>query len=132
MKKMVQKTFSSQLIYLQRPLVFATFGMPESQLQKKLQHISQQYPISYHATPKTNWLTLYPKKEDRNDVITQIHSLLKDNIYGSLDSIKKQSLVEVLAPLLKKRSEMIATAESCTAGKISSWLTSLSGSSQFY
>ena len=132
MKKMVQKTFSSRLIYPQRPLVFATFGIPESQLQKKLQPVSQEYPISYHATPKANWLTLYPQKEDRNDVITQIKSLLKDNIYGSLDSTKKQSLVEVLAPLLKDRGEMVATAESCTAGKLSSWLTSLSGSSQYY
>lgn len=132
MKEMVQQTFSSRLIYPQKPLVFSTFGIPESQLQKKLQPISQQYSISYHATLKANWLTLYPKKEDRTRLIIEINSLLKDYIYGSLDSTKKLSLVDVLASLLKDRGEMIATAESCTAGKLSAWLTSLSGSSKYY
>ena len=64
--------------------------------------------------------------------MTEINSLLKDYIYGSLDSTKKLSLVDVLASLLKDRGEMIATAESCTAGKLSVWLTSLSGSSKYY
>ena len=87
MKKMVQQTFSSRLTYPQEPLVFSTFGIPESQLVKKLQPISQQYSISYHATPKANWLTSIPK-EDRTRLIIEINSLLKDYIYGSLDSTK--------------------------------------------
>jgi nicotinamide-nucleotide amidase len=133
LKKMIQTCFFNLLEYDQKPLIFATFGLPESQIQLKLTSISKDIPISYHATPKANWITLYPKEEERKEIQEHIYDLLKEYIYdvGSSHS-KKCSLVEVLAPLLLKRGEMVATAESCTAGKLSAWLTSLSGSSRYY
>ena len=43
-----------------------------------------------------------------------------------------ESLEEAVAALLKERGQTLATAESCTGGKIASRITALSGASQYF
>lgn len=111
------------------PLVFGTFGIAESHILHKLRDINLP-EHAFHATRRGNWLTVYPKTIERE----QLQTLITDRIGEFVFDIgsKKRSLVEVVAEHLWTRKEMIATAESCTAGKLSSWFTSISGSSGYY
>ena len=117
------------LVQQAEPLVFATFGIAESHILYKLRDIDLP-EHAFHATRRGNWLTLYPTATQR----TQLQTLISERIGEYVFDIgsKKRSLVEVVAEQLWTREEMIATAESCTAGKLSSWFTSISGSSRYY
>ena len=111
------------------PLVFGMAGISESRIMDKLSDIS--LPLhAFHATRRGNWLTLYPDDVERETLQTAIATRLSAFIFDTND--RKRSLVEVVAEELWARDEMIATAESCTAGKLSSWFTSISGSSSYY
>ena len=133
MKMMIEDHFSQKRVFVHKPLICATFGLPESQLQQRLQPISDTYKIhiSYHATAKANWITLFPHHDIKDDIQKQISVLLADCLYD-ISQNKKNTLVDVVANLLLEKGEMVATAESCTAGKLSAWLTSRSGSSQYF
>ena len=110
------------------PLVFGMAGISESRIMDKLSDIS--LPLhAFHATRRGNWLTLYPDDVERETLQTAIATRLSAFIFDTND--RKRSLVEVVAEELWARDEMIATAESCTAGKLSSWFTSISGSSSY-
>ena len=117
------------LIPQAEPLVFGTFGIAESHILYKLRDIDLP-KHAFHATRRGNWLTLYPEGNNH----TQLRRLITDRIGEYIFDIssKKRSLIEVVAEQLWTREEMVATAESCTAGKLSSWFTSISGSSSYY
>ena len=117
------------LIQRAQPLVFATFGIAESHIMYKLRDIDLP-KHAFHATRRGNWLTFYPATSQR----IQLQSLVSARIGEYVFDIgtKKRSLIEVVAEHLWTRKEMIATAESCTAGKLSSWFTSISGASSYY
>ncbi len=111
------------------PLVFATFGISESHIVHLLKDMD--LPLhSFHATRRGNWLSLYPPESERASLQTIISERLADYLFDV--GTQKRSLIEVVAEHLWERGEMIATAESCTAGKLSSWFTSISGSSGYY
>lgn len=117
------------LIQQFEPLVFATFGIAESHMMHKLRDIELP-KHAFHATRRGNWLTLYSPSDQRTNLITQISERIGEYLFDI--GTKKRSLIEVVAEELWARNEMIATAESCTAGKLSSWFTSISGSSGYY
>ena len=111
------------------PLVFGMVGISESRIVERLSNISLP-PHAFHATRRGNWLTLYPDVTERETLQNTITAQLSEFIFDLHD--RKRSIVEVVAEELWARDEMIATAESCTAGKLSSWFTSISGSSAYY
>src|SRR5665811_2512318 len=54
---------------------------------------------------------------------------IRDSIYGIED---EETLEEVVAKLLTERKMTLATAESCTGGRIAQQLTALSGASAYF
>lgn len=62
-----------------------------------------------------------------NDCETQILKLIGDYFYGR----DEQEIEEILSELLRKNSLTVSTAESCTGGLISKYLTDVSGSSSY-
>jgi nicotinamide-nucleotide amidase len=58
----------------------------------------------------------------------QLRALLGENLYGRDDD----TMESVVGALLKKRSESLAAAESCTGGLFSSRITDISGSSSYF
>lgn len=117
------------LVQQTEPLVFATFGIAESHILYKLRDIDLP-EHAFHATRRGNWFTLYPKTIEREQLQTSITERIGEYLFDI--GTKKRSLIEVIAEYLWARKEMISTAESCTAGKLSSWFTSISGSSGYY
>ncbi len=111
------------------PLVFATFGISESHIVHRLKGIDLPRH-SFHATRRGNWLSIYPPESERASLQASIAERLAEYLFDI--GTQKRSLIEVVAEHLWNRNEMIATAESCTAGKLSSWFTSISGSSGYY
>lgn len=117
------------LTHLSSPIIFATFGIAESHIIHKLRDINLP-PHAFHATRRGNWLTMYPPAETREQLITEVSNHIGEYLFDI--GTTKRSLIDVVAEELWSRNEMIATAESCTAGKLSSWFTSISGSSGYY
>ncbi len=111
------------------PLVIGTFGISESHIMHLLSDLTLP-PHAFHATRRANWLSFYPQDNEREGLQESITARLNEFIFDIYH--RKRSLVEVVAEHLWERKEMIATAESCTAGKLSSWFTSISGSSGYY
>jgi nicotinamide-nucleotide amidase len=116
-----------------------TTGIPESQLYEKLGDIDalignnsklaflpNQFgvKIKISATGKT-------QDEAHNAVIEieqKIRTLVGRYIYG----INQELLEEIVAKLLRERGLTLSVAESCTGGLISSRLTNVNGSSNFF
>ncbi len=127
MMDMIPKTLI--LEYEDKPLVFATFGSSESTLMDKLDGLELPN-IAFHATRRGHWLTLFPPTSKRLEAIEQVSTRLSSTLFDISET--KNSLIEVVAKQLTARKENIATAESCTAGKLSSWFTSIPGSTAYY
>ena len=127
MKAMVSQTF--QLEYPNTPPVFGTFGASESRILHLLEGLDLP-PLAFHATRQAHWLTMFPDEPTRTTWQTTISYRLTQILFDCGD--RKSSLLDVVAKHLWERQEMVATAESCTAGKLSSWFTSIPGSSGYY
>lgn len=127
MMAMVTQCFQRE--YPNPPLVFGTFGASESRILHLLEGLDLP-PIAFHATRRAHWLTLFPDPSTRDTLQHSISSRLSEILFDHGD--RKSSLLDVVANHLWNRREMVATAESCTAGKLSAWFTSVPGSSGYY
>ena len=67
-------------------------------------------------------------RQDLASLQSRICEEMGDRVY----STRSQDLPTVVGRLLAEQGLMLATAESCTAGSISRWLTDVNGSSSFF
>ena len=116
-----------------------TYGIPESLLAERLASWEEKLPphikLAYLPNPQTGvrlrFSVYEPDSETENEVARQIEklqTLLANAIYGE----GTDTLEIVLSRLLKEKNATLATAESCTGGKIASMITSVSGSSAYF
>ena len=116
-----------------------TQGLPESMLAMKIKQWEDGLPhsikLAYLPRPGIVRLRLTAygdnKKELEIEINKHIDGLLKiipDYIFGYNDI----SLEETVAKILKEQKKTVSTAESCTAGAVSSLLASIPGSSAYY
>ena len=111
-------------------------GIPESTLAILIEDWENALPDSMHLAylPKDGTIRLrlstYGKaSETEMDVqIATLTPLIADYLIATED----QSLEVVLGNLLKERQQTIATAESCTGGRLAAALNAQSGSSAYY
>ena len=117
-----------------------TYGMAESSLSELIEPWELALPkdikLAYLPDPITGIklrLSIYGC--NRNEAETRINkeietltSYIADNIYGE----GEDSLQSVIGEALNNSNSTLAIAESCTGGKISSLITSVSGASQYY
>ena len=106
------------------PQSIGCFGAGESTLSMLLEKIPQ--PISYCATRTGIRVTFHTAL--RNTDITKIRNVLSPYLYAWGHS----DMARAVGELLTMREETVSTAESCTAGSISSWITSVSGASRYF
>ena len=71
--------------------------------------------------------TIVEKEVD--DQIKQLYSLIADIIVGESNN---ESLVDQVSRLFKEQNKTLATAESCTGGKIANLITEIPGASAFF
>ncbi len=115
-----------------------TTGIPESYLYDKIKSIEgmienenlaflpSQFGVKIRITVKEE--TEEKADEKIFEVEQQIRAKVGRNIYGK----DNEKLEEVVGKLLKDRGLTVATAESCTGGLISSRITNVPGSSDYY
>lgn len=123
---------------LHRTLV--TYGLGESAIAQKIEDWENKLPphikLAYLPSLGKVRLRLTAKGEDKQkleDEVTaqsqKLYPLIGEIIYGVED---EETLEQVVAKLLTDKGMTLATAESCTGGKIAQQLTSLPGASAYF
>lgn len=106
------------------PLSVGCFGAGESTLMKLLHNIPQ--PIHYCATRKGIRVTFHTALRDSEK------KHIKKSLSPYLYAWGHSDMALSIGTLLKQREETLSTAESCTSGAISSWITSIAGASSYF
>jgi len=116
-----------------------TFGTFEAHLSEILEDFERELPddisIAYLPTSGIIKLRLTGRGEDENKIeamlseqIDKLYGIIPEYIYG-LDGI---TLEEAVGNILREKKLSLATAESCTGGHLSSMITSIPGSSDYF
>lgn len=117
-----------------------TYGVGESLLAERIENWEDNLPeiikLAYLPSPGRVRLRLSARGKDeailQNELKSQIEKLqplISDCLVGFEED---ESIEVVLGRLLTEKKLTIATAESCTGGKIASKITSVSGSSAYF
>ena len=117
-----------------------TYGVGESLLAEKIEDWENNLPnfikLAYLPNPGRVRLRLSARGKNKmileeaiNDNIASLSEILGDIIAGYDDT---ETLEFVLGKLLTERGKTLATAESCTGGKIAQVITSIPGSSKYF
>ena len=117
-----------------------TYGIAESALAEKIADWEDNLPADMHLAYLPNALTgvrlrlsIYGgMREDQEARIENelkgLHAILGDIIYSDKDDTLESAIGEIL----KAAGKTLSTAESCTGGMISSLITSVPGSSEYF
>ena len=112
------------------------YGIAESTLALKIEEWENALPQSMHLAylPKDGIIRLRLSSygEATEEEIEQQIANLKPLIAGNLIATEDLPLETILGNLLKARHQTIATAESCTGGRLAAALNAQSGSSAYY
>lgn len=117
-----------------------TYGLGESAIAEKIEDWESNLPsfikLAYLPNLGKVRLRLTAKGPDRKvlvdavaEELNKLPSLIGDFIYGLED---EETLEELVAKLFVAKKMTLATAESCTGGKIAQKITALSGASVYY
>jgi nicotinamide-nucleotide amidase len=117
-----------------------TYGMGESVIANRIEHFENALPdfikLAYLPNLGRVRLRLSAKDFDKDIVIAEMEHqiqkllpLIKDVFVGYED---ENELEELIGKQLTSKRKTLATAESCTGGKIAEQLTSFSGASSFF
>lgn len=117
-----------------------TYGMGESMLAEKISDWEDNLPefikLAYLPSPGRVRLRLSARGTDKQilektieEKVTALVKIIGDIIVGFDDS---ETIEVMLGKLLTQKGKTVATAESCTGGKIAQVLTSIPGSSKYF
>ncbi|WP_446008088.1 CinA family nicotinamide mononucleotide deamidase-related protein [Candidatus Electrothrix sp.] len=121
----------------QQMRLYKTVGLPEHEINQRLMPLEQEkkvtvgyYPVDFEVHVS---LIASGSSAEEVDVLfidaeQRIREALGDHIYGT----DRETLAEVVGNLLREKRLMLSTAESCTGGLISSQLTMVPGSSEWF
>ncbi|MEO0085929.1 MAG: CinA family nicotinamide mononucleotide deamidase-related protein [candidate division WOR-3 bacterium] len=113
-------------------LVLRTSGIPESVIAERVEPVLKRFAGVFPAFyPSFTGVDIVLKGNDAGEVHRchrQLRSLLGEAVYA----VSGQSLEAALGALLLKAGLTLATAESCTGGRIGDRLTDVPGSSRYY
>ena len=112
------------------------YGIAESTLALQIEEWENALPQSMHLAylPKDGIIRLRLSSygEATKEEIEQQLANLKPLIAGNLIATEDLPLETILGNLLKERHQTIATAESCTGGRLAAALNAQSGASAYY
>ena len=117
-----------------------TYGAGESVLAERIERWEDKLPVfiklAYLPSLGKVRLRLSAKGNDKNIIENEIENqvallqeLIGDIIVGFED---ENSIEEIIGKLLKEKGQTIATAESCTGGKIAEQFTANAGASSYF
>ena len=103
------------------------FGQPEAVIQKRLQQLDLDgYRIGYRATRAGNLIKLQGPP-----LSMPIRTQLQQTFHDCYMAEDEDDMAAAIGRQLKESGETVATAESCTAGGVASWLASIPGASAY-
>ena len=116
------------------------FGLAESALSKLIEPWEDSLPEDMHLAYLPNPLTgvrlrlsIYGgRREDEEKRIDEQFALLKPILGDRIYSYKDDTLESAIGAIFRGSGKTLSVAESCTGGKISSLITSVPGSSEYY
>ncbi len=116
------------------------FGLAESALSKEIESWESRLPEDMHLAYLPNTLTgvrlrlsIYGgRKEEEEKRIDERFALLKPILGDRIYSYKDDTMESAIGDLFRGTGMTLTTAESCTGGKISSLITSVPGSSEYF
>jgi nicotinamide-nucleotide amidase len=145
MKYLIENEVVPKLIAkYERPYIIhktiLTYGVGESLLAERIESWEDNLPefikLAYLPSPGRVRLRLSARGTDENvlhagikEQVEKLQLIISDCIVGFDDG---ETIEVVLGRLLTDKKQTIATAESCTGGKIASVLTSVSGASAYF
>ena len=145
MKNLIKNQVIPKLVEeFERPHIFhktlVTYGMGESSIAEKIESWENDLPdfikLAYLPNLGKVRLRLSAKGKDKTAIIAavdaemqKLYPLIGDIIFGFEDD---ENIEQVVANLMTARKITLATAESCTGGKIAEHITALAGASQYY
>jgi nicotinamide-nucleotide amidase len=117
-----------------------TYGQGESLVAERIEHWENSLPeflkLAYLPSPGTVRLRLSARGKNKEeleavieDYVVSLTAIISDIIVGFEED---ETIEVVLGNVLKKLNKTIATAESCTGGKIATLLTSVAGASNYF
>jgi nicotinamide-nucleotide amidase len=117
--------------------VYRTIGLPEYEINRRLNGLEQQDHVNIGYYPVTSEvhvsLTVSGNTDNHTDQLfseadRQIRQALGIHIYGT----GRNTLARVVGKLLQKNKLQLSVAESCTGGLIGSMITKVPGSSSWF
>ena len=122
-----------------RHAVLHTFGIAESHLSERLQAFERSLPsnigLAYLPSPAGIRLRLSGSGGQRDTLeqqLAQAMQMLEQEVGDYAFGHGETSLPLEVGKLLQQRGQTLATAESCTGGKVSHLITSIPGSSAYF
>lgn len=145
MKYLIENQVIPKLVQeYQRPYIIhktiLTYGQGESHVAERIEDWENQLPecikLAYLPSPGRVRLRLTARgtnKQQLEDTIAENVKSLDVIIHDIIVGFEEEDTIEVvLGRILKNKKLTVATAESCTGGKIAQLLTSVSGASAYF
>ncbi|HCF02733.1 competence/damage-inducible protein A [Flavobacterium sp.] len=145
MKYLIENQVIPKLVQeYQRPYIIhktiLTYGQGESHVAERIEDWENQLPecikLAYLPSPGRVRLRLTARgtnKKQLEDTIAENVKSLDAIIHDIIVGFEEEDTIEVvLGRILKDKKLTVATAESCTGGKIAQLLTSVSGASAYF
>ena len=145
MKYLIENQVIPKLVQeYQRPYIIhktiLTYGQGESHVAERIEDWENQLPecikLAYLPSPGRVRLRLTARgtnKQQLEDTIAENVRSLDAIIHDIIVGFEEEDTIEVvLGRILKDKKLTVATAESCTGGKIAQLLTSVSGASAYF
>ena len=112
-----------------RTIIFKCMGIPESVAAQKMEGFERDgVLVGYRAhMPEVHVKIHLAHGVDAGPLVADVQARLGDVIFG----VDCGSLAEVVGRHLRARGETLATAESCTAGRISAAIGAIPGASDY-
>jgi nicotinamide-nucleotide amidase len=145
MKYLIENQVVPKLVHeYQRPYIvhktILTYGQGESHVAERIEDWENQLPecikLAYLPSPGRVRLRLTARGENKQQLeeaiaanVKSLDAIIHDIIVG----FEEDDTIEVvLGRILKEKKQTIATAESCTGGKIAQLVTSVPGASAYF
>ncbi|MBT6179928.1 MAG: CinA family nicotinamide mononucleotide deamidase-related protein [Deltaproteobacteria bacterium] len=115
-------------------VVLRTFGMVEAQVETKIKELSTKWPmvrLGFRAHFPTIDVSLSSDADDR-PALEEAAGYAREKLGNHLFSEEKGPFAASLVKMLQEAQATVATAESCTGGKVGDLITDVSGSSAVF
>ena len=136
MRRLKRRHFDAEIL---RSLTILTAGEGESTIAERLQELEENLPehmgLAYLPNLGTVRLRISARGDDEEALRQDLEAYRKafERVLGDLIfGYGKDDLVAVVARALEEKKLTLATAESCTGGRLGSLLTARAGASTYY